>query len=161
MNKAIKLSLTQLTFILLTKIVFSQTSVNTGNGTIIENGIKVHYSIGQVFFKNYQFTNGEVNEGIQQPLIIIPGSIDKISPFQNTISIFPNPASTSIRIKNTSGVKNVKVQIFNLNGQNVLERQLFSEESSIDVANLTPSQYSIIISDYQNEIINHYKLIKN
>lgn len=71
------------------------------------------------------------------------------------ISVYPNPASSKINIKNDNELQIDKVMILNLNGKIALQTQNIS---AINISNLSPGIYSLIIlfsngQAYQEKIV--------
>jgi len=67
--------------------------------------------------------------------------------FENSISIYPQPANTSITI--SGDIKNSEIEIYNLNGNLIKKLGLANEdELNIDVSDLSPGIYLVQV---QNE----------
>jgi polyhydroxybutyrate depolymerase len=77
--------------------------------------------------------------------------------FKKNIQIFPNPIDNILNIKTTSIIQNI--QIFDLKGRLLLDRNTNSEEISLNIDFLETGIYSIKISDQNNSL--SYKIIKN
>ena len=64
------------------------------------------------------------------------------SSFENTFSMFPNPATETLSIKMLVDIKNANIKIYNELGQNVKSKSNINSRSiSIDVADLTSGLY--------------------
>jgi len=69
--------------------------------------------------------------------------------FENGISIYPNPASSSITIVNA---ENANVEIMNALGQVVYASENISSAHSIDISNLTNGTYFVKINDSVSKV---------
>ncbi len=80
----------------------------------------------------------------------------------NDISIFPNPTSDFISINLTEEVKNQspKIQIFNVDGKEVLSQKINETKNTFDVSNFAKGVYFISLSN-EAKIISTKKIIIN
>jgi uncharacterized protein (TIGR02145 family) len=78
---------------------------------------------------------------VQNNTTTVMNNIDDI----NTIKIFPNPASRNIFIDCT-GRKEAKMQVFNMIGECVSQRELNSGSNDIDISSLSKGIYAIKIT---------------
>lgn len=74
-----------------------------------------------------------------------PTAIAEIS--NNKFSISPNPASNKIYIEINASIDAASIQLFNLEGKNVLEQKLFSNKTTIEVSHLERGIYFVAISN--------------
>ncbi|WP_417866985.1 T9SS type A sorting domain-containing protein [Xanthomarina gelatinilytica] len=72
-------------------------------------------------------------------------SVDDISLDENTVKLYPNPATDVVNIKTNQTIKNVRV--FNVNGQKVLE---IANQSQINISNLPTGMYFLSINTNQS-----------
>lgn len=78
---------------------------------------------------------------------------------ESKISIYPNPVIDNIYIK---GIKQkVNVKIFNQLGQVVIQKTINPQNNSINLNNLTNGIYFLNVTNLNNGIIYHSKIIKN
>jgi len=66
------------------------------------------------------------------------------------ISIFPNPATNSITIKNIQ--KEYTVEVFNLIGQKVMDSNISPNNNKIDVSNISNGAYILKLKDYSGAL---------
>ena len=74
----------------------------------------------------------------------------------NSISIFPNPTSSYIKI---NGLDNANIAIFNLNGEKVISKRNYNTNDTIDVSNLSKGIYIVQITD--KDVVATKKIILN
>ncbi|MDA3819502.1 MAG: T9SS type A sorting domain-containing protein [Candidatus Delongbacteria bacterium] len=77
---------------------------------------------------------------------------------QEDVSVFPNPSGGILHIQSTSEL--AKVEIKNILGKNIYSSQPGKKTFKIDLSNLTPGIYIIMISD-KNKILKTEKIIIN
>lgn len=105
-------------------------------------------------------TNGDVtsNKGYQDMWIVKLNpftGIDEIPVLNGQYSLYPNPSSTLLYIKNTNNIKIDALIVLDIVGRKVLEQK---ETSQINIQSLVPGIYNLVIN---SEGISHsYKFIK-
>ncbi len=74
-----------------------------------------------------------------------------------TITVYPNPTTSTILFKTDTNLANEKVSIFNISGQLVSQKQLTSD-NALDLSELTNGVYLI---QFTNKKISSFKIIKH
>ena len=72
--------------------------------------------------------------------------------------IFPNPTSEVLNIR-TSTFENVRYTLYNAQGKLLIQEILSAEQTPIQVGQLAPGSYSIILNN-QTQNLKTFKLIK-
>jgi uncharacterized delta-60 repeat protein/uncharacterized repeat protein (TIGR01451 family) len=80
-----------------------------------------------------------------------------ISPSNNTILIYPNPAKDYIHIR-TSSVSLKKIELINISGTSILKENISGNDSIIKINSIVPGIYFYLISD-ENDTMTQGKLI--
>lgn len=80
-----------------------------------------------------------------------PNSISELNVEQ--ISVYPNPASNFIRLTGLPGSLNVDYQLFNLQGQTVMEGQIRGEQAEIKVSALPNGSYYLRLSNASSDFV--------
>ena len=78
--------------------------------------------------------------------------------FENSISIFPNPTSSSLTIKKSTN-ENLQFHLYNLIGQNVMNENLKNETTQIERNGLPASTYLFSITNQEGKIVQTGKVI--
>lgn len=136
-----------------------QNTVTTG-GVASGSGGTVTYSIGQVAYQSSNGSNGNVNEGVQQPFEIYSLGINE-SIFQFNLTAFPNPTTNfiNLNVSNFSG-ENLSFQLVDLNGKIIQKKQITTNETEISMSELPSANYFIYL--FLNEQkVQSFKIIKN
>ena len=76
----------------------------------------------------------------------------------STISIFPNPSVGQLTIE-TAHDKIITIRITDINGQLIRTKEGCFRTCSMDVSNLAPAQYYVLISDDNDRLISQEKII--
>lgn len=100
------------------------------------------------------------------------GSISRVGDQNNSIEavdqlleiqVFPNPAENEINLKIESDKPNFNIQIVNIEGKTVLQKQMSNEneifQNTIDISQLTAGMYMMRVSDQKD--ISTKRFIKN
>ncbi|WP_083997394.1 T9SS type A sorting domain-containing protein [Chryseobacterium angstadtii] len=71
-------------------------------------------------------------------------SVDDVSKKENTLSVYPNPATDALFVI-LKGSKEEKAEIYNMEGRKVLETTLGNGKSKIDISNLSAGNYILTV----------------
>ena len=63
-----------------------------------------------------------------------------IQPYNNTVNVFPNPASTAITVENVAGAQ---ISVFNIAGQEVLSVEAANANETLNVSALPEGMYIV------------------
>jgi len=79
----------------------------------------------------------------------------------NNLFAFPNPASNAISIGGASLVgQDLRVTIFDLNGREVVSKEVNSTNNTISVSQLATSSYIVVLENENNEILKRLHFVK-
>jgi hypothetical protein len=136
-----------------------QNTVTSGGDYSGSNG-KISFSIGQIDYLHISNTNGNVNQGVQQPYQILDNSVNE-SDFDFNLSIGPNPSFDILNIQaDFKKMKEVEGYITDQNGKIVKERQKLSIDTTFELGDLASGNYFLNIEN-QQILLKSYKIIKN
>ena len=85
-----------------------------------------------------------------------PAGINELQSSQ--ISIYPNPATDKITIEIAAGLASSQLSIINLNGEEVLTRQITQPKTQIDISNLPSGVYIVRLTN--DKTVEVRKIIK-
>ncbi|MFC2114767.1 T9SS type A sorting domain-containing protein [Bacteroidota bacterium] len=150
--------------ILFIKIAAAQTilpDVVASSGNYFANGlVSISWTVGELFIETQASTSIILTQGFQQPLYSIV-SIDEAADPSIEFIIYPNPASKYLVIHaSNESIYEMKVNIFNLQGNQVFSGNIVDAETSINLSDLTEGVYIITITSITQATISNYKLIK-
>lgn len=143
----------------------AQNAIVIAGGNIEDGNFKLSYSIGQVAKKSTSDTNGLFNQGIQQPFEIY--NLFSLSLDDNDISNFeikayPNPTVDLLTLSiNNAIVNNQIVEVYDLNGKVILQKEIIQNETQIDFSQFNAGVYLFNVFDKNHTLIKAFKIIKN
>jgi hypothetical protein len=94
---------------------------------------------------------------VQINLTTATARVNDVNLFLDAVSIFPNPAKNSIRLKNSSDLNVSKIKITNMIGKEVFTSKY--TKSEIDISNLNSGIY--LLSKKTKKFTKNIKFIKN
>ena len=101
--------------------------------------------------------------GSQQTAFYPPSwqGISNIQKTNNKFSLFPNPATTTIKVQVSGSSENdYTIKIINYLGQEVFIKQHISKIAQISIADLSQGVYAVIYCDNDGAIIHTDKIVK-
>lgn len=147
------------TTLLFTSLIFGavgqQNTVSAG-GDASGAGGSVSYSIGQVDYINNSGSNGNTNEGVQQPYEFF----QEVGLEEEIIisAVYPNPTTDIIQIE-FENAKQRTLELFDQNGKLVLKSACTGATTSMDLSTLAKGAYTLSVQrDQKTQAI---KLIKH
>lgn len=136
---------------------FSQEILMPAGGTAAGSGGSVSFSVGQTFFHTWEQTGWIISEGVQQPHeILIPIGIEEK---EMTFKVYPNPASTRIKVINDHQYPGpLSWKLSDLAGNEKNQGKIIDDETIIRIDEYPSGTY--ILSIFQNDDpILHHKII--
>jgi hypothetical protein len=78
----------------------------------------------------------------------VPTAIENNTTDNNTgtVSLFPNPASTTITLQNLPGEDQVDVAIYRMDGVTIMRTQISADDNSIDISKLPGGLYILTVN---------------
>ena len=148
---------TLLVFSLLSTLaVTAQEVVSTQGDSYSNASANIDFTIGEVVINTGTDGSNNLTQGFHQTDWNFVGLEDHSPSYEATI--FPNPTSEVLNIR-TSTFENVTYTLYDAQGKLVLQDKLSAEQTPIQVSQLAPGNYSIILnSETQN--LKTFKLIK-
>ena len=139
--------------------VNAQKSANTSGGDATGTGGTVSYSIGQVAYTSQSGSNGNINQGVQQPFEIYSVGVEEID-LNINLNAFPNPISELLNLQfDEYGNHNATIQLFDQAGKILHKEQISNTTTTLDLSQYVSGLYLLnILSD--KKIIKTFKIIK-
>ena len=147
------------TTLLFTSLIFGavgqQNAVSAG-GDATGTGGSVSYSIGQVDYINSSGSNGNSNEGVQQPYEFF----QEVGLEEEIIisAVYPNPTTDIIQIEFENAAQR-ELELFDQNGKLVLNSTCSDSNTSLDLSALAKGSY--MLSVHRDQKTKTIKLIKH
>ena len=150
-----------LLFVLSCTVAFSQSAVTVSGGEASGISGSLSYSIGQTFCSSSLGITGRINEGVQQVYEIYDVT-DVQSAISSVISLsaFPNPTSDFLTLRiDGDYIDGLDCTMYDISGKEIMEWQISSSETSIDMQSLSPATYFVRITKEKNEV-KTFKIVK-
>lgn len=140
-------------------IIRAQESVNSGGNDAFGTGGSMAYTFGQVAYTNQEGTSGIVQQGVQHAYEIY--SIGVINEeLSYSLTLFPNPTVDAVTLKiNEEFPENLRLELFDLNGKKVMNKQITDSLTLIDMSGFAPSVYILHVIN-SSQKVQSFKIIK-
>ena len=142
--------------LLSTIAVSAQEVVSTQGDSYSNTSANINFTIGEVVINTGTNGTNELTQGFHQTNWNFVGMEDYSPGFK--ASVFPNPTSEVLNIR-TSSFENVRYTLYNAQGKLLIQDILSAEQTPIQVGQLAPGSYSIILNN-QTQNLKTFKLIK-
>ena len=144
-------------FSLLSTIAVSAQKVVCTQGDSYSNASSnIDFTIGEVIINTGTDGTVDLTQGFHQTNWNFVGMEDYSPGFE--ASVFPNPTSEVLNIR-TSSFENVRYTLYNAQGKLLIQDILSAEQTPVQVGQLAPGSYSIILNN-QTQNLKTFKLIK-
>jgi hypothetical protein len=142
---------------LLTTITATAQEVVSTQGDSYSNGsAKIDFTIGEVVINTGTDGTNDLTQGFHQTNWNFLGVEDHAPSYEATV--FPNPTSEVLNIR-TSTFENVTYTLYDAQGKLVLQDKLSAEQTAIQVSQLAPGSYSLILNN-RTQNLKTFKLVK-
>ena len=142
--------------LLSTIAVSAQEVVSTQGDSYSNTSANINFTIGEVVINTGTNGTNELTQGFHQTNWNFVGMEDYSPGFE--ASVFPNPTSEVLNIR-TSSFENVRYTLYNAHGKLLIHEIRSAEQTPIQVGQLAPGSYSIILNN-QTQNLKTFKLIK-
>jgi hypothetical protein len=140
----------------------AQKATVTTGGNASGSGGSISYSVGQIVYKTYNGSTGNVVQGVQQPyeVSVITG-LEEAKDINLVMSAYPNPTSYGITLKvENYKIDNLTYQLYDINGKLLLKQKIKSVETPILMEMLDNGTYFLKVISYKTAL-KSLKIIKN
>jgi hypothetical protein len=138
---------------------FAQQNTDAAGGNATGAGGSVSYSIGQIDYNYLSGSNGNLNQGIQQPYEIFTNGIEDAA-IQLGISAYPNPSTNVLYLKiEKDELTNLSFQLFDMNGKQLLSKNIMDKTTEIQMEQYASSAYFLKVFQSNKELTT-FKIIK-
>lgn len=137
--------------------LYSQTSINSLGGDIVNSNGTIAFSIGQIVYTTNTDGIFNIEQGVQHPFELYSLNIDE-NILNVSINVFPNPFSDKIIIEVLNDYRLLYFSIYDLNGKVLKEELITKNQISINTEKFESSIYFLKIFNKNNS--NNSKTIK-
>ena len=136
--------------------VSAQEVVSTQGDSYSNASGNIDFTIGEVIIATGTDGTNDLTQGFHQTNWNFLGVEDFAPNYEATI--FPNPTEDVLNIK-TSAFENVTCTLYDVKGKLVLQDILSAEQTPIQVSQLAPGSYSLILNN-ETQNLKTFKLVK-
>jgi len=148
---------TLLFFLLLTSVcVSAQEVVATQGDSYTKSSGSIDFTIGEVVINTGTDGSNDLTQGFHQTNWNFVSIEDHVPSYEAII--FPNPTSEVLNIR-TSTFENVTYTLYDARGKLVIQDKLSSAQTPIQVSQLAPGAYSLILNNDAQKL-KTFRLIK-
>ena len=142
------------------KMSAQNATVSAGNDATGTGG-SVAYSIGQVVYTSASSTSGNINQGVQQPYILITTDVGANPDINVSMSVYPNPAVNNINLNvGKQDLNDLSFQLYDVQGKCLVNKIILASETSIEMDEYPAGNYFLKVTNKQSEL-KSFKIIKN
>lgn len=140
--------------------VRAQQAIPATGGDASGSGGSVNYTIGQVNYSTNSSTGGTVTQGVQQPYEIYVVGKEDANGINLSVAAYPNPATDYLTLKaDISIIPDLSYSLYDINGKLIESKKVVSNETSIEMKQLTPACYFLKVTKGEKEL-KTFKIIK-
>ena len=122
-------------------------------------GGSVSYSVGQIDYSSASGTNGNSNEGVQQPFEFYDATAG--IPFESIdVSLYPNPTHDAVILQMDAVTPGTQFVLSDAKGKIVSTGSVTSEETKLDMQHLSSGVYQLHIQN-TSMTLSTIKIVKN
>lgn len=138
---------------------YAQQSVNASGGEGTGTGGSCSFSVGQLDYVSASGANGAVSQGVQQSFEIYTLGTDGIPSIKLEWSIYPNPTTDLLFIKNENSDITFHYQLFDIAGKTMTSSTKMVQVDQIDMTFFSAGTYLLHIQT-NNNLTKSFKIIK-
>lgn len=138
--------------------LYAQEVISTQGDTYQNANGSIDFTIGEPVIATVTNGNYDLTQGFQQTNWNFAGVEDHQPDYEATV--FPNPMESQLHVK-TNDFNGVRFVMYDANGQVVNNNELTGEITAIEVNELTPGAYNLVLIDVNENYLKTFKLIKH
>jgi hypothetical protein len=139
--------------------LYSQSNTVSAGGDAEGDNGSISYSIGQVVYTSAQGSNGNVNQGVQQPYDV--GVVTGIEEAGINLSVFPNPTAGMLTL-NVAGedASLLSYQLFDASGRLIDSNNKLNSTTTISLETYATGVYTLSVSR-NNKQVKSFRVVRN
>jgi hypothetical protein len=139
--------------------LYSQSNTVSAGGDAEGDNGSISYSIGQVVYTSAQGSNGNINQGVQQPYDI--GVVTGIDEVGINLSVFPNPTSGLLTLTVADDDASLlSYQLFDAAGRMIETRNKLNSTNTISLDGYATGVYTLSVSR-ENKQVKSFRVVRN
>jgi hypothetical protein len=139
--------------------LYSQSNTVSAGGDAEGDNGSISYSIGQVVYTSAQGSNGNINQGVQQPYDI--GVVTGIDEVGINLSVFPNPTSGLLTLTVADDDASLlSYQLFDAAGRMIDTRNKLNSTNTVSLDAYATGVYTLTVSR-ENKQVKSFRVVRN
>lgn len=140
---------------------FGQEDFVFSGGDATGSGGSVSYSFGQVAYETATGSNGELTQGVQQPMEVYTLSTPEFD-YSFQAALYPNPAihSVILSLDSSKDLSQLSYELVDITGKMLRIGKISELQTEINVSDLASATYFFNLID-SGKRVKSFKLIKN
>lgn len=148
-----------ITTVFLSLNVYSQNNSVTAGGDAEGDNGSVSYSIGQVVYTAAQGSNGNVNQGVQQPYDV--GVVTGIAEIGINLTVYPNPTAGLLTLNiDDEDVTLLSYQLLDASGRLIDSKNILNSVTTISLETFATGVYTLAVSR-NNKQVKSFRVVRN
>ena len=147
-------------FLFTSFLSIAQSNTVASGGTASGTGGTATFTVGQVDYINSTGTNGNSNQGVQQPFEFFQGDAGIEESDLASVTLYPNPTSEFVLVEIETTLTDVNYLFYDMNGKLILSGKIENNETKLDMRSLSAGEYHLSILNL-NTTIESIKIIKH
>jgi len=139
----------------------AQQVISSAGASATGTNVQLSWNIGEPVIETFTGTSAILTQGLLQTKLEIT-AVDPLDYPGLTLMVYPNPVSSSLRIDIQGELpKNLCFRLFDLNGKQILIRQVETLPELINMGNFAQGTYLLKVSGNRDETLKTFKIVKN
>ena len=139
----------------------AQSNTISAGGEASGTGGSSSYSIGQIDYRALANSNGNINEGVQQPYELFITGIYSSEEDALDISVYPNPTNSFLHLRSEEiTFEGISYSLVDISGNVIGHGELNESLTSIDITSISTGQYILNVMSGES-MLKSFKIIKN
>jgi len=147
-------------FLFASFLSIAQSNTVASGGIASGTGGTATFTVGQIDYINSTGTNGNSNQGVQQPFEFFQGNAGIKESDLASVTLYPNPTSEFVLVEIETTLTDVNYLFYDMNGKLILSGKIENNETKLDMRSLSAGEYHLSILNL-NTTIESIKIIKH
>jgi hypothetical protein len=140
--------------------ISSDVIASSGGNFTSSSGVSLSFTIGECVTKTFTGSTVTLSQGFHQGYYeVTPLAVNES--YQVNMNVFPLPATDYITIELGDLKDNYHAEIYDINGREVLTKELTSETTNLNLMDFATGTYILVVTDGEYNTIKSMQIVKN
>lgn len=140
-------------------VIFGQEVVSSAGETNVAQGYEVSWTIGEPVIETVSSGTNILTQGFHQSKLRVT-AVNDIRPNNLEVNVYPNPTQEFIIILLNEVTENTGFELYNMSGEILKEKKIYSLETSVSLKNYTSGSYLLKLISNKNQPLQTFKIVK-